>query len=340
MIIKCPECGHQVSDRAKTCPSCGIDIAGHVTRCPDCGEYIFKDDHECPNCHCTINASASVPAAEQDAVTQAYGLVPEIPEIPQPEKPKKKTGYKILWSSIVVGFVIALIIVFLGIYFYQKSQQENEIRAYENAMMSAEPAVLQNFLDMYIDASVAHRDSIKAHLEILKKVDRDWQNALAKQSKAALQLFMERNPENVHVPEARLIIDSLDFEAAKLVDTMDAYQKYMDSHQQGAYYDEAARAYDSIREKAEEKRRQAQQDSIMKAQKAAENNAVQPKPAQPAAKPAQPKPAQTTTKPAQTTTKPAQTTTKPAQPATKPAQPASKPAQPKSTQSTQPAKKQ
>ena len=312
MIIKCPECGHQVSDRAKTCPSCGIDIAGHVTRCPDCGEYIFKDDHECPNCHCTINASASVPAVEQDAVTQSYGLVPEIPEIPQPEKPKKKTGYKILWSSIVVGFVIALIIVFLGIYFYQKSQQENEIRAYENAMMSAEPAVLQNFLDMYIDASVAHRDSIKAHLEILKKVDRDWQNALAKQSKAALQLFMERNPENVHVPEARLIIDSLDFEAAKLADTMDAYQKYMDSHQQGAYYDEAARAYDSIREKAEEKRRQAQQDSIMKAQKAAENKAVQPKPAQPAAKPAQPKPAQTATKPAQSATKPAQSATKPA----------------------------
>ena len=58
MIIKCPECGHQVSDRAKTCPSCGVDIVGKVTRCPDCGEYIFKDDHECPNCHCSINAAA------------------------------------------------------------------------------------------------------------------------------------------------------------------------------------------------------------------------------------------------------------------------------------------
>ena len=157
MIIKCPECGHQVSDRAKTCPSCGIEIAGKITRCPDCGEYIFKDDRECPNCHCSINASASEPAAEQSVVSQSYAMMPEIPEIPQVEEPKKKTGHKILWSSIVVGFVIALIIVFLGIYFYQKSQQENEMRAYENAMMSAEPAVLQNFLDMYIDATVAHR---------------------------------------------------------------------------------------------------------------------------------------------------------------------------------------
>lgn len=282
MIIKCPECGHQVSDRAKTCPSCGIEIAGKITRCPDCGEYIFKDDRECPNCHCSINASASE-HTEQSVASQSYAMMPEIPEIPQVEEPKKKTGHKILWSSIVVGFVIALIIVFLGIYFYQKSQQENEMRAYENAMMSAEPAVLQNFLDMYIDATVAHRDSIKAHLEILKKVDRDWQNACASKSKAALLLFIDRNPENIHVTEARLIIDSLDFEVAKLEDTMDAYQKYMDNHQQGAYYDEAANAYDCIREKAEEMRRQAQQDSIMKAQMAAE--AVQ------SALPAQPAPA-------------------------------------------------
>ena len=302
MIIKCPECGHQVSDRAKTCPSCGIEIAGKITRCPDCGEYIFKDDRECPNCHCSINASATEPVVEQSVNSQSYAMMPEIPEIPKAEEPKKKTGHKILWSSLVVGFVIALIIVFLGIYFYQKSQQEIEMRAYENAMMSTEPAVLQNFLDMYIDASVAHRDSIKAHLEILKKVDRDWQNALASRSKATLQLFMDRNPENIHVTEARLMIDSLDFEAAKLEDTMDAYQKYMDNHQQGAYYDEAANAYDRIREDAEAKRRQAQQDSIMKAQQAAEAQMAQPA----AVQSAQPKPTQPVTKPAQPTTKPAQ----------------------------------
>ena len=301
MIIKCPECGHQVSDRAKTCPSCGIEIAGKITRCPDCGEYIFKDDRECLNCHCSINASATEPVVEQSVNSQSYAMMPEIPEIPKAEEPKKKTGHKILWSSLVVGFVIALIIVFLGIYFYQKSQQEIEMRAYENAMMSTEPAVLQNFLDMYIDASVAHRDSIKAHLEILKKVDRDWQNALASRSKATLQLFMDRNPENIHVTEARLMIDSLDFEAAKLEDTMDAYQKYMDNHQQGAYYDEAANAYDRIREEAEAKRRQAQQDSIMKAQQAAEAQMAQPA----AVQPAQPKPTQPATKPA---AKPAQST--------------------------------
>ena len=271
MIIKCPECGHQVSDRAKICPSCGIEIAGMITRCPDCGEYLFKDQQECPNCHCSINASAPVVEETVPVASPQYDIAPEIPESPQPATPKKekKGGHKVLWSSIIVGFVIALIVVFLGIYFYQKTQQENEQRAYENAMMSTEPAVLQNFLDMYADAKKAHRDSIIAHLEAFKKIDRDWENAVASKSKAALQLFIDRNPGNIHLPEARLIIDSLDFDAAKLEDTMESYQKYMDSHQQGNYYDEAANAYDRLKEEAEARRRQAEQDSILKAQEEA-----------------------------------------------------------------------
>jgi predicted glycoside hydrolase/deacetylase ChbG (UPF0249 family) len=248
-----------------------------ITRCPDCGEYLFKDQQECPNCHCSINASAPVVNVTPSVQSTHYDIIPEIPEIPQPEEPtkEKKGGHKVLWSSIVVGFVIALIIVFLGIYFYQKTQKENEQRAYENAMMSTEPAVLQNFLDMYVDATPVHRDSIKAHLEALKKIDRDWENAVASKSKAALQLFIDRNPGNIHLPEARLIIDSLDFDAAKLEDTMEAYQKYMDSHQQGNYYDEAANAYDRLKEEIERKRRQAEQDSIMAAQAAAEEAQIE-----------------------------------------------------------------
>lgn len=35
-LIKCPACGHQVSDRAKSCPSCGQPIDTAI-RCPKCG---------------------------------------------------------------------------------------------------------------------------------------------------------------------------------------------------------------------------------------------------------------------------------------------------------------
>ena len=270
MIIKCPECGHQVSDRAKVCPSCGIDIAGKITRCPDCGEFIFKDDRECPNCHCTINASAE-PIVPVRAVQSASD---SSEKTDSPEKPaeaaKAKKSHKGLWSAIIVALILALTIVFLGIYFVQKTQKQNEQRSYENALMSSEPAVLQNFLDMYIDAPVAHRDTIKVHLEALKKIDRDWDNARISESKKTLQLFIERNPENIHVREAQLLIDSLDFVAAKQLNSMDAFRKYMEEHAQGYYYDEAKNEYDRLEEEAKQARLEAQQDSIQKAQEAAE----------------------------------------------------------------------
>ena len=53
MIIKCPECGHQVSDKAPVCPSCGVEIAGHIIRCSNCGELYLKEEPSCPNCHHT-----------------------------------------------------------------------------------------------------------------------------------------------------------------------------------------------------------------------------------------------------------------------------------------------
>ncbi len=40
-LINCPECGHQVSNTAKSCPNCGtpIDTAMH---CPKCGSTNVK----------------------------------------------------------------------------------------------------------------------------------------------------------------------------------------------------------------------------------------------------------------------------------------------------------
>ncbi len=171
-----------------------------------------------------------------------------------------------LWTTIGVAFALALSILALGIYFIHQTEEDNELRAYRNAMLSTEPAVLQNFLDIYADASEEHRDSIKAHLEVLKKVDRDWKNAVASKSRSALLQFVERNPHNVHIPEARLIIDSLDFDVARVENTMEAYQKYMNEHQQGSYYDEAASAFDRLKIEADARREKAIQDSIMASQ--------------------------------------------------------------------------
>jgi hypothetical protein len=225
-----------------------------------------------------INASAvpvvSIPVGGKQEAEN--GLVPqesqEVSSAQEPEQPKK--SHKGWWSAFIVALVLAMMIVFIGIYFMQKTQKENEQRSYENAMMSREPAVLQNYLDMYIDAPVAHRDTIKVHLEALKKVDRDWDNARISESKKTLQLFIERNPENIHVREAQLLIDSLDFLAAKRLNSMDGFKKYMEEHAQGYYYDEAKSEYDRLEEEEKQARLKAQQDSIQRAQEAAEETVL------------------------------------------------------------------
>lgn len=51
MIIKCPECGHQVSDKAPICPNCGVEIAGNIIKCFHCGKLYIKEEKQCPFCH-------------------------------------------------------------------------------------------------------------------------------------------------------------------------------------------------------------------------------------------------------------------------------------------------
>ena len=146
--------------------------------------------------------------------------------------------------------------VFVGLYFYKTTQMRNELEAYENAMMSNEPAVLQNYLDIYADAPSEHRDSIQSHLEMLKKVDSDWTNAVVSNSKAAILRYMQLYPNSLHNVEAKLKIDSIDWMEATQKNTIEAYQKYIDEHADGMYIDQAHDAYtllDSKKVNAEDK---------------------------------------------------------------------------------------
>ena len=94
-------------------------------------------------------------------------------------------------AALIIGFVIALIAVFLLIYFMKNQERQVEQRAYENAVKSTEPLVLQNFLDMYGDAPKVHRDSIQLLLNGLKKIENDWHDAMVNNSKTAFERFVK-----------------------------------------------------------------------------------------------------------------------------------------------------
>lgn len=244
-IIKCPECGHQVSDMAAMCPSCGLSIRGNVMRCPQCGDIIVKNQAMCPSCHSPLPDDGDDAGKEETA----RGKHVE-PERQRRDRGKREDGgeerNKKTYTPWVIAFVIALLIVFTGIYFYKTTQAQNEMDAYENALGSSEPAVLQNYLDVYREAPREHRDSITAHLERMKKVDTDWENAVTNNSKAAFERYVRMYPGSFHVTEAKIKIDSIDWAAATAENTGESYQRYISLHPDGQYIDDAQEAYGKI----------------------------------------------------------------------------------------------
>lgn len=294
-IIKCPECGRQISDKAPTCPSCGVEIAGKITKCPNCGEIYFSNLEMCPNCH-ELNPSltrmtpptgmsqqtpasqASMTqqqeaenAARQNAIRQEEirrqealrqqarpqtpvrtATPPTLPVPPvRPQQTHSQNGgngertqaeKKSARGVIIISLIFAFLVCGIFLYLYDNANKNKELEAYEYAMQSSDPMVLQSYLDTYKDADEAHRDSIMAHLELLKQTDQDWTNAVVSGSKEALQAYLDKYPNSPHKQEVLNKIDSIDWNVAKNADNVEAYQAYLAAHADGSHIEEAENA--------------------------------------------------------------------------------------------------
>lgn len=231
-VIKCPECGHQVSDRAHTCPSCGVEIEGKITTCANCGAVYFKEDGECPECHASNGA---IPQKKESIVIETPNrkVVVEKQETEIEEPVEKKKNY----TSIIVSALIAIILCGICIYYYTNANQEKENEAYEYAMISSDPQVLEDYLLNYTDAPQEHRDSIEAHLQILKLGDTEWNNAVVSGSRAELQHYIDTHPNSMHLSEARHLVDSIDWSKAEK--DVEALALYIEQHPLGEHIDEA-----------------------------------------------------------------------------------------------------
>ncbi|MDD7318139.1 MAG: zinc ribbon domain-containing protein [Prevotella sp.] len=259
-IIKCPECGHQVSDRAPVCPSCGVEIAGNINRCTRCGEVYFRYEHFCPNCHQPsennhlqaeqkqeINRSSSPDvqgtAVPADAVKSGtisnkteVGLL--LPDDDDENSKKKKKNF----TPLIVSFILALLTCGVLIYSYSNAKARTEVEEYEFAMKSSDPTVLQQYLDNFIDAPKEHRDSIMAHLDRLKKVVDAWNYIAKSTNREEIIKYIEENPNSPHRDELVHRLDSIDWASASEQNTVESYQRYIDEHPTGEHYDEAQQA--------------------------------------------------------------------------------------------------
>ena len=67
-LIKCKECGFEVSDKAFSCPNCGSPIEKEIV-CSECGEKLGPNDKVCPKCGCPVPADSSEKTAMAESAT-------------------------------------------------------------------------------------------------------------------------------------------------------------------------------------------------------------------------------------------------------------------------------
>lgn len=115
-IINCPECGQEISDKAKKCIHCGKvfveeEIIKEEIKCDQCGVVLTETDEVCLNCGYPVKKNAT----ENETKPQQV----EVASIKMAKKTKR----------LILGIIIVLIICVAGgvvykIYLDNKTEQE------------------------------------------------------------------------------------------------------------------------------------------------------------------------------------------------------------------------
>lgn len=238
-IIKCPECGHQVSDMAPTCPGCGVEIAGKVVKCPDCGEIYFRNQMVCPVCH---RPTTSTPAQRPVPVRHTEPITPVVKPKPEPEPDTEKKSY----TKIIVGLVIALVLCG-GVAYYYNDLGRQEESDYVLAAQSTDPLVIEEYLNKYKDTNPEHRDSLQARLATIQQIDKEWTDVLITGSRDLIEQYAKTHPNSPHKAEAMNKVDSMDFAHVMKDKTIDAFINYVKQHPNGRFVNDANAAIDAIK---------------------------------------------------------------------------------------------
>ena len=137
-LINCPECGKEISDKAKICPHCGIDlndaklINDDIVICSECGNSFLRTLESCPKCGCPTESTETPPV-----------IIPQNIEKPKKKKSKKKKFKKILTGIlekihlVIAGILMIACVVYAFIKYVPKDYEENYVNAVNNISSGA-----------------------------------------------------------------------------------------------------------------------------------------------------------------------------------------------------------
>lgn len=97
-LISCPNCGNQISDKAKKCVHCGFEFPEEKTAilCSECGAELEDGATTCPKCGCPVNL---------DPPTTSEPHSVSITGVKVDQKSKKKLSIIAIAAIIILGLI-------------------------------------------------------------------------------------------------------------------------------------------------------------------------------------------------------------------------------------------
>ncbi len=229
-LIKCPECGGTVSDKAPVCPHCGVRIAD------------------------VLPASSSQTEAEEPSVPHTagngVGVNHSQESAPAPENPNPSDGKKkdmTAWTIVCVVIVILLAAIGGYCYLTSNSEEKQEEMAYQMLDGCVDPLSYEDFIDKYPKS--IHIDEVKERLDALNKENETWSRLCQYGSKAQFEDYLIQYPETPHRKEITHKIDSLEWDYATKTNTVEVYEQYLENHPDGEHVEEC---YDAKKKAADQ----------------------------------------------------------------------------------------
>lgn len=150
-LIKCPNCGKEISNRAATCFGCGYQLIGEPEpeyengKCQDCGQELEEGAMICPNCGCPIKESPKENKTETGNSEAETGQGTEYLLTKKKGRLSKKC--LIIIIAVVVAVAVAGVIIGISVSKTRKEQALQAQQEYASLMVSTIYSIFDGVTD-------------------------------------------------------------------------------------------------------------------------------------------------------------------------------------------------
>lgn len=147
---------------------------------------------------------------------------------------RKRRRRAVIWGGIA-GLMLVVALTILGLYSHARHREQLAYGVLEQNECLAD---YETFLKQYPESS--HAAEVRDRYETLKRMYRDWTVIVRNPSKSRFEKFKKDYPMSILLAhQCNLKIDSLDWEEAKSIGSLEAYRHYLALHPSGRYAQEA-----------------------------------------------------------------------------------------------------